>query len=117
MIDLFDNYLVHTCDVQEKGHGSADALGVEDQTLTSIVTAVKCRLSTMGQGRRIIVDENAVICNQKVFMRPRMLGEHTWLSITASGDTGLYQVLDVLRLRDGAGVEHHLEVFVKQVKP
>ena len=110
MTDVFDSLLISSCDVYRKGAGSADAYGVEDQTLTLVQAGVACRFSQLG-GREFKKDKSFSIGKNKVFLRPNAnVNEHSWLKF--NGD-----YYNVLTVSNPSGMDHHYEVEVELVKP
>ena len=126
--DPFDTLLNATCNIYEKGAGSANAYGQQDQTLTKVLTNWPCRLSLMGmsgQGNKYMKGKEYAHRMYLLFMRPPTkddnnnpftLTEHYWAIVSTPGD-GPELKLNIEGVYDPSGMGHHLQVKAEMVIP
>lgn len=116
MTDVFDSLLNATCDVLEYGQGTADDYGQPDQTLTKLVTAVKCRPSMLKGGREWEAGKRFAENDWVIFLRPITVDDRGrsfalnavhWLRVYCAD--GKVLLLNLKAVNDPSGVGHHLE--------
>lgn len=125
MADVFDNLLNSTCDVQKKGAAAADAYNQPSQTLVTVVTGVKCRLTTMAGGHEYHTGKEYAVNRFRVFLRPILkddlsapfaLNTHHWMLVHPV-DGGADVLLNLEAVNDPSGLGHHIEAIGQQVIP
>ena len=123
--DPFDVAMNATCNIYEKGAGSADAYGQPDQTLTKVLTAWPCRLTISRDGNKYMKGKEYAHRMYLLFMRPPTkddngdaftLNEHYWAIVSTPGD-GAELKLNIENVLDPSGLGHHLEVKGEMVIP
>lgn len=122
--NVFDRLLNSTCDVQAKGSTPSDTYNQPSQTLSTVVTGVKCRITTMAGGHEYKTGKEYATNRFRVFLRPILLNDlgqafalttHHWLLVRPqSGGTIL---LNLEAVNDPSGLGHHLEAIGLQVIP
>ena len=122
---VFDDLLLHTCDVLEKGQSAPDSRsGQPTATLTKLVTAVACRLTTLkGGGREWEAKEKYALNDFIVFMRPVLTDDNNtafqlsprhWLRVYTPEAT---YTINLKSVNDPSGLGHHLECRGEQIIP
>ena len=117
MANVFDNLMIHTCDIKEKSFIPADAYNQPDQTKDTLLSAWPCRLTTMTGGHEYRVDKEYGVNRYRIFMRLptgiTLTNEH-WLTVhTPSRD---YEI-DVEAVNEASGLGHHIEAIGQVVQP
>lgn len=125
MADVFDILLNSTCDIQKKGAATQDAYNQPSQALVTVVTAVKCRLTTMAGGHEYHMGKEYAVNLFRVFLRPVLkddhgasfaLNTHHWMlvhPVDGSADV----LLNLEAVNDPSGIGHHIEAIGQQVIP
>lgn len=122
---VFDDLLLHTCDVLEKGQSAPDARsGQPTATLTKLVTGLACRLTTLkGGGREWEAKQKYALNDFMIFLRPVLkddnnasfaLSPRHWLRVYTPEATYLVNLKSV---NDPSGLGHHLECRGEQIVP
>lgn len=124
-VDPFDGVMNATIDIYEKGAGSANPYGQQDQTLTKVKTAWPCRCTILRDGNKYMKGKEYAHRMYLLFMRPILtddnsnpftLNEHYWGMVTTPGD-GKQLKLNIENVLDPSGMGHHLEVKAEMVIP
>jgi hypothetical protein len=125
----FDTLMNATCNIYQKGQGSANAYNQPSQTLQKVLTAWPCRLSMQGmgggRGNKYMKGKEYAVRTYLLFMRPPTkddtqtpftLNEHYWAIVTTPGD-GVGLKLNIQSVQDPSGLGHHLECICEMVLP
>lgn len=124
-VNPFDVAMNATCNFYEKGTGSANPYGQQNQVLTKVLTAWPCRLTILRDGNKYMKGKEYAHRMYLLFMRPPTeddnhnpftLNEHYWAIVTTPGD-GAELKLNIENVLDPSGLGHHLEVKAEMVIP
>lgn len=110
LADRFDSLLISLCSILIKGNGPVDAYNVESQTLSTVATDVRCRVSML-TGREWKQGKKVSVNTKKIFMRPFTgLTPHHLIQV----EDVVYDIIDI---ENPSLLDHHLEILVEEVKP
>lgn len=128
-VDPFDAAMNATCNIYQKGQGSANAYNQPSQTLVKVLSNWPCRKSQMGmgggRGHKYMKGKEYAVNMYVLFMRPPTkddnhnpftLNEHYWAIVTTPGD-GQQLKLNIQSVQDPSGIGHHLECLAEMVIP
>lgn len=129
-IDIFDQLMNTTCTIARQSHFSepgTDDYGQPDQTLITIITTWPCRVSSKGTGIEYKIGKELAKTTHVVFMRPPTqddlgapfdLSPRCWLVLSNTAGATLNGIkLNVLGVKNPAGLNHHLECDCEELIP
>ena len=108
-ISGFSDLLTHTVDIQRRGEGSVNDLGVPDETLSTVATGVKCLIQDQ-RGTFILERKGEEVSVDSIgfFEITTDIKED---DIVVFGD----KKYSVYFIEDAGGQAHHYEVGLKEI--